>query len=97
MAHYVYILKSQATGRYYVGSSANPDQRLRDHNTKPKGFTARHRPWAMVFLQDLGTKASAQAAERKIKSWKSRKMIEKVLNGEIDLVEHAAVPRHSRG
>ena len=32
MPHYVYVLRSEKTGRYYVGSSGDPWQRLGEHN-----------------------------------------------------------------
>ena len=85
VAYFVYILQSKKTGRYYVGSAANPDDRLLDHNRTTRGFTARHRPWQIVFTLDLGTKTNAQAAERRIKRWKSRKLIETVIAGELRL------------
>ena len=87
VAYFVYILQSERTGRYYVGSAADPDNRLLDHNHTTRGFTARHRPWRIVFRQDLGSKVAAQSAERRVKRWKSRRMIERLLDGETDLLE----------
>ena len=81
----VYILKSLTSGKYYIGSSSNPKRRLEFHNTIEKGFTSRYRPWEIVFTKEFPDKPTAQAAERKIKSWKSRVMIEKLLAGEIEL------------
>jgi len=73
MTHYVYILKSRSVNKYYIGSSENPDKRLRYHNIIEKGFTSRYRPWKIVFKNKFESKTEAQTAERKIKSWKSRK------------------------
>ncbi len=83
MAHYIYILKSKTADKYYIGSSENPERRLEFHNTIEKGFTARNRPWEIVFTQEFTSKTVATKVERKIKSWKSRKMIERVINREI--------------
>jgi putative endonuclease len=85
--YFVYILQSERTGRYYVGSAANPNDRLIDHNRTTRGFTARHRPWRIVFKHDLRSKQEAQAVERRIKNWKSRTMIERLLGGEVELLE----------
>ena len=85
MKYSLYILKSQVVDRFYVGSTENVERRLSYHNTIEKGYTSRYRPWALVFKQEFENKALAQVAERKIKKWKSRKMIEKIIRGEIKL------------
>jgi len=56
MTHYVYILKSRSVNKYYIGSSENPDRRLRYHNTIEKGFTSRYRPWKIVFKNEFESK-----------------------------------------
>jgi putative endonuclease len=81
----VYILQSQISGKYYIGSSENPQRRLVFHNSVEKGFTARYRPWEIVYTKEFSDKHLAQVAERKIKSWKSRIMIDKLLNGLVEL------------
>jgi putative endonuclease len=85
MAHSVYILQSEQNGRYYVGRSQNPEARVEHHNTTSTGFTARYRPWRLVFQQEFDTKAEAIEAEQLIKGWKSRKMTRYVVEGKIDL------------
>jgi putative endonuclease len=85
MTYYVYILKSILSSRYYIGSSENPTRRLEFHNTKEKGFTSRYRPWEIVYEKEFLDKSAAQAVERKIKNWKSRKMIEKLISGELEV------------
>ncbi len=85
MSYYVYILESETSGSYYVGSSENPEKRLQFHNTLEKGFTSRYRPWRIIFKKEYESKMEALGSERKIKSWKNRKMIERVISGEIKL------------
>ena len=85
MGHYLYILQSKSSSKFYVGISDNPKRRLEFHNTIEKGFTSRYRPWEIVFLKEYANKAEALYNERKIKSWKSRKQIEKVITGEIEI------------
>ncbi len=85
MKYFLYILKSQKADKYYTGISNNPKRRLEFHNSLGKGFTARYRPWEIVFLKEFANKKSALAAEKKIKSWKSKKMIIKIINGEIEI------------
>jgi putative endonuclease len=71
--------------KYYTGISDNVERRLLFHNTLEKGFTSRYRPWKLVFKQEFEDKKSALASERKLKSWKSSIMIEKIIKGEIKL------------
>jgi predicted GIY-YIG superfamily endonuclease len=81
----VYILQSVNFDYYYVGQSENPHVRLEYHNTTERGFTARYRPWKLVYIKECANRTEAKKLERRIKSWKSRKMIEKLLRGEITL------------
>ena len=85
MKYYLYILKSETVPKYYTGISQNPLRRLEYHNSKEKGFTSRYRPWSLVFEKEYPTKSEANEAEKKIKSWKSRKMIEKLLKGDVEI------------
>ena len=85
MPHFVYILKSLSAAKYYVGSSENPNRRSEFHNTIEKGFTSRYRPWEIVFTQEFSSKSEVLRVEKKIKNWKSRKMIEKLVGGEIKI------------
>jgi len=85
MKYFLYILKSKATEKYYTGISQNPERRLFYHNTIEKGFTSKYRPWEKVFIKEFDSKKEALLIERKIKKWKSRKMVEKIVTGEIKL------------
>ena len=85
MIYYLYILRSKSANKYYTGISQNPKRRLEFHNTIEKGFTSRYRPWELVFQKEYNSKEKAMVIEKKIKSWKSRKMIEKVISKEINL------------
>ena len=85
MSFFLYILKSKISDIYYTGQSENPPKRLSFHNSIEKGFTARYRPWRVVFQQEFSDRKKAKAAERKVKSWKSKRMIKKLIKGEIIL------------
>jgi len=79
--HWVYIIYSTSADKYYIGSSSNPEGRLLAHNHRQnKGFTKRYQPWTLVFSESYPTKAEAEAAEHRIKSYKSRKMIVAIIN-----------------
>jgi putative endonuclease len=75
----VYILYSKNIDRYYIGSTSNLEERLRKHNSKHRGFTGKASDWEVVYLEDFDTIHEAQSREKQIKSWKSRKEIEKLI------------------
>jgi len=84
MKYFLYILQSISSEKLYIGISQNPSTRLCYHNSVEKGFTARYRPWKIVFTKEFPSKAEAALAERKVKNWKSKIMIQKIINREID-------------
>ena len=85
MKYFLYILYSKNYDRYYVGISNNPQRRLHFHNTVEKGFTSRYRPWEIVYAKEFSDKKSAMHAEKKIKNWKSKKLIRQLVLGEISI------------
>jgi putative endonuclease len=85
MSFYVYILSSVKYDKYYVGQSSNPERRLTYHNTIEKGFTSRYRPWNLVWTKMLNTREQARLIESKIKKWKSKIMIQRLVEGKCDI------------
>ena len=75
----VYILQSESTGKYYVGSTDCLEKRLAQHQNGLSPYTSRRGPWRLVFSEGFGTRAEAYNRERQIKSWKSRKAIEDLI------------------
>jgi putative endonuclease len=82
----VYILEN-ATGRFYVGSSDDPERRESEHNDAGRGrrtFTHKHGPWKLVWREPHPSRAAAIARERQIKNMKSARWIrECLLNGRV--------------
>jgi putative endonuclease len=85
MEYYLYILQSIKFEKYYIGISQNPQKRLQYHNSFEKGFTSRYRPWKIVFIQLFNSKEVALKTEKRLKNWKSKLMIERVIKGEISI------------
>ena len=85
MEHSVYVLHSPRYDKYYVGQSSDPHRRLNYHNTIEKGFTARYRPWELVYKRRCKTASESRELERKIKSWKSKVRIRELVEGRIEL------------
>jgi len=79
MRFYLYILHSIILNKYYVGHTSNIEDRLKSHLYNHGGFTSKAKDWLLVYSEEFSTKAEAQARELKIKKWKSRLMIEKLI------------------
>ena len=78
--HYTYILYSASRDRYYIGSSADVSARLAVHNSNHKGFTGKTGDWKVAYTEAFDLKSEALIREKKMKSWKSTRMIEKLIN-----------------
>ena len=81
LMYWVYILESQATGQYYIGYTADLDDRIRRHNQGLTQTTRRRRgPWVLVYQEVFSIKTEAIKRERQIKKWKDRDKIERLIN-----------------
>ncbi len=84
---YTYILYSKSIDRFYIGISENPNERLKKHRAKNKGFTNQATDWEIVFQRSFESKSEALAFENQIKSWKSKIKIKKLIQSDNSL-EH---------
>ena len=75
----MYILQSITSGRYYIGHTDEVTRRLTEHNAGMSKYTRRDRPWKLVYKEDYLTRSGAMRRELEIKSKKSRKYIEKLI------------------
>ncbi|MCZ6614223.1 MAG: GIY-YIG nuclease family protein [Chloroflexi bacterium] len=76
---FVYILQSESSGRYYIGSTKDTAQRLTQHNAGMMKSTRSFRPWRLVYTETYETLPQARNREAQIKSWKNRSYMETVL------------------
>jgi putative endonuclease len=74
----VYILRSGQTGRRYIGSCADFEDRLRRHNAGESLATKHGMPWTLVYREDLPTRAAAMARERFFKTGRGREQLDKI-------------------
>ena len=64
----VYILYSDSIGQYYVGITADLEDRLKRHNSRRSKFTKRGAPWKVVKVIKVSDRSEALRLEAKIKS-----------------------------
>ena len=77
--YYVYILQSLKNGQYYIGCSSDPLRRLEEHNRNKEKSTKNRGPWKLVLVKEYQTLQKARKIEYKLKKFKSRKIIEKIV------------------
>ena len=80
MLYYVYILYSEIANRYYIGSSANPEERVHRHNAGATLSTKSGRPWKIVYTEISSSKTEALKREIYLKRMKSRVLIETLIH-----------------
>ena len=85
MEYFVYILYSKKLDKYYIGTSHDPQQRLRYHNIGKKGWTKSGIPWTIVFVKRFDDKKIAMKKERFIKKQKSKRFIENIISEDYKL------------
>lgn len=83
--HYLYILCSEKSGRYYVGQTQNVKNRLSKHNKGHSEAKKNGIPWGLKKVIEFESKFDALKAEKWLKSMKSRRVTKQVIEGEIDL------------
>lgn len=76
MAFHVYILQSEATGRYYVGQSEHLQERVAYHNANYSKALKNRGPWKLVHTEQYVTRSEAVRRERDIKRQKDRRFVE---------------------
>ncbi|TAK95047.1 GIY-YIG nuclease family protein [Patescibacteria group bacterium] len=81
---FVYILQSERSGRYYIGSTADLNRRLTEHNSGLGGiFSKNNKPWKLICYKSLVSISEARSEEKKIKSYKGGNAFKKIINGEV--------------
>jgi putative endonuclease len=76
---YIYILKSESIGKYYIGSTINIPQRVAYHNAGMVLSTKSYRPWKLIYSEEFSTLSQARHREHVIKSWKNPAYMVKTL------------------
>ena len=75
----VYIIRSE-NGRYYIGSTEDVAERVRQHNAKLfKCWTNRFSGWVLVYSEEFTKRTDALKREREIKRMKGGKQFKTLL------------------
>jgi len=76
----VYILQSESTQKFYIGCAADVPTRLAEHQRGQTPSTRGRGPWILVYEEHFDTLAAARARERQLKSWKSHRSIQELVD-----------------
>ena len=65
--YYVYLLHSQKTDKFYIGSTPDLKKRFYSHNASKNVATKHGAPWQLVYYEAYPTKEDALRRETKLK------------------------------
>ena len=66
--HFVYILQSTVTSKFYCGECQDIDERLLRHNSGRSKYTKHGIPWILIKLIQVDDRTCARLLEKKIKA-----------------------------
>jgi putative endonuclease len=76
---WVYVIRSESSGKLYVGHTSDLDGRVRQHNnpeTNRSIYTKRNRgPWCLLHSEKCASRQAATARERFLKSGQGREWL----------------------
>jgi putative endonuclease len=80
---YLYILQSESSGRFYVGSTDDLERRMSEHLRGHTPSTCGRGPWKLVHKEEFETLLEARRRELQIKRWKSSRMIRALISAPV--------------
>ena len=66
----MYVIWSDAAGRFYIGISDSPAHRLDQHNAGVSKWTAKFGPWRLVHTEQFADYSGARKRELALKKQK---------------------------
>ena len=81
--HRMYVLKSEKTGKYYIGCTNDLKKRIVQHNKGETESTKRDMPWKIVCYKNFNDQKQAYECEKLVKSYKGGNGFRKIINGDV--------------
>jgi putative endonuclease len=82
MTYTVYVLFSEKHNKIYIGYTSNLIQRFISHQQLGKDWTAKYRPWSVIYCEYFTDKSEARKREIQLKQYRSRLKIRTKINHE---------------
>jgi putative endonuclease len=80
MAYVVYVLFSESYNKHYYGFTSNLTSRMLSHNELGHDWTAKYRPWKIIYTKEFNDKKEAMEHEKWLKSGAGRAYIKSILH-----------------
>ena len=80
MSYYVYILRSEKDGSFYIGHTADLRGRIQRHNEGRSLYTKGRTPWKLIYQEEFRSRSEASKREREIKEKKNGGHIEQLVS-----------------
>ena len=77
--YFIYILQSQSTNKYYIGSTSNLVNRLNIHNSNRSLYTKNKGPYKIIYTEEFLSRSEAVKREKQIKSYKGGNAFKRLL------------------
>ncbi len=71
----VYTLYSAKCQKHYYGYTSNLEARMLSHNLLGHDWTAKYRPWAIIYTKEFDTKQGAILHEKWLKTGAGRAFV----------------------
>jgi len=78
--YFVYVLRSQSSGKLYTGHCADLAQRLGQHNRGVSRWTRNRGPWRLIYHEKFASRAEAMRREKYFKTGCGREEIQQILD-----------------
>jgi len=80
---HVYVLRSELTGRLYIGSPSDLKRLIGEHNVGLATATKNRGPWGLVHSEKYAPRGLAVRRERYLKTGKGRQELKHLLEGTV--------------
>ena len=78
---YVYVIRSEKDGRFYVGMCVDIERRIKEHNAGKTFSTKGYCPWKLFFAEEFPTRAAAREREKMLKGGAGKEFIKRKWSG----------------
>jgi putative endonuclease len=68
---YTYVIISESTGKLYIGSTGNLEERITRHNQNRSKATKSRGPWKLFWARPFPTRSQAAHLEYQLKRFKN--------------------------
>jgi predicted GIY-YIG superfamily endonuclease len=80
MRGFIYLINSKKfPNKFYLGSTSNPPERIKQHNSGFTNSTRFYRPWFCVLVINVGSIEEARIIEKYIKQQKEKLCVKNVI------------------